>query len=510
MPLAPGDLIAQKYRLVRKLGEGAMGIVYEGLHERLKTSVALKFLHKHLAERPGLGARFLQEAQLAASIRNPHVATVWDVDLTADQIPFMVMELLHGETLRALLDRERRLSLPQTVDFSVQILIGLGALHELSIVHRDLKPDNVFATQERDGVVLKLIDFGIAKLRLPQADGDKLTAAGMILGTPEYMAPEQIVEAASVDQRADIYSVGALIYEMLSGQTVVKPTSLEATLLAVQTGQIRPIGELIPGLPKAFEAMVMRALSLNREQRFQTAAAFKETLVPFLASGPGATVRVSTQLIEAEIARASTFPAPQVAPSESERDRAHGSAGPNPNSNPNSPQYFPSPTASQPRRSNAPIVILGVVALLLGVAIGVIYFLQLPSKTDSTWPIVEPLATTPASESAVEVKPEFPTPTSTVSNPHATATNQRPPARAPTRPLPPNSGAPDAGAAASAPPPFSIPLPSGLPSGFPSAISIPTALPSEFPIPLPPWPGFPQPTPPNAAPPDAGSPAIPP
>ncbi len=509
MALAPGDLIAQKYRLVRKLGEGAMGVVYEGLHERLKTSVALKFLHKDLAERPGLGARFLQEAQLAASIRNPHVATVWDVDLTPDQIPFMVMELLRGESLRALLDRERRLSLAQTVDFSVQILIGLGALHELSIVHRDLKPDNVFATQEGNGVVLKLIDFGIAKLRLPQADGDKLTAAGMILGTPEYMAPEQIVEAASVDQRADIYSVGALIYEMLSGQTVVKPTSLEATLLAVQTGQIRSLGELVPGLPTAFEALVMRALSLNREQRFQTAAAFKEALVPFLAAVPGATVRVSTQLIEAEIARASTFPASQVAPREPERDRANGSAGPNPNPNPNLAQHFPSPTASQPRRSNAPIVILGVVALLLGVAIGVIYFLQLPSKTDSAWPLVEPLTTAPASESAVEVKPESPAPVSTAINPHATATYPRPPAQAPTRPLPTNSGTPDAGAAASAPPPFSIPLPSGLPSGFPSAISIPTVLPSEFPT-LPPWPGFPQPTPPNAAPPDAGSPAIPP
>ncbi len=508
MALAPGDLIAQKYRLVRKLGEGAMGVVYEGLHERLKTSVALKFLHKDLAERPGLGARFLQEAQLAASIRNPHVATVWDVELTTDQIPFMVMELLRGETLRALMDRERRLSLAQTVDFSVQILIGLGALHELSIVHRDLKPDNVFATQERDGVVLKLIDFGIAKLRLPQADGDKLTTAGMILGTPEYMAPEQIVEAASVDQRADIYSVGALIYEMLSGQTVVKPTSLEATLLAVQTGQIRTLGELIPGLPKGFEAIVMRALSLNREQRFQTAGAFKEALLPFLASGPGATVRVSTQLIEAEIARASTFPAGQVALREPERGPANSAAGSNPNPNP--PQHFPSPTASQPRRSNAPIVILGVVALLLGVAIGVIYFFQLPSETDSTWPLVEPLATAPASESAVDVKPEFPTPASAASNPHATATYPRPPAQAPTRPRPANSGAPDAGAAASAPPPFSIPLPSGLPSGFPSAISIPTALPSVFPTALPPWPGFPQPTPPNAAPADAGAPAAPP
>ncbi len=507
MALAPGDLIAQKYRLVRKLGEGAMGVVYEGLHERLKTSVALKFLHKDLAERPGLGARFLQEAQLAASIRNPHVATVWDVDRTADQIPFMVMDLLHGESLRALLDRERRLSLAQTVDFSVQILIGLGALHELSIVHRDLKPDNVFATQGRDGVVLKLIDFGIAKLRLPQADGDKLTAAGMILGTPEYMAPEQIVEAASVDQRADIYSVGALIYEMLSGQTVVKPTSLEATLLAVQTGQIRPLGELVPGLPEGFEALVMRALSLNREQRFQTAAAFKEALVPFLAAGPGATVRVSTQLIEAQIARASTFPASQLAPREPERGPAQDSVGPNPI--PKSPQHFPSPTASKPRRSNASIMILVVVALLLGVAMGVIYFLQLPSKSDSTWPLVEPLATAPTSEPPVEVQPEFPAPTSTATDPHATSTYQRPPAQTPTRPHPTTSGAPDAGAAASGPPPFTIPLPSGLPSGFPTAISIPTSLPSEFPTALPPWPGFPQPTPPNAAPPDAGGPAAP-
>lgn len=553
MALAPGDLIAQKYRIVRKLGEGAMGVVYAGVHELLKTQVALKFLHKDLAERPGLGVRFLQEAQVAARIRSPHVAAVWDAD-TWHGMPFLVMEFLPGETLRKLLDRERKLSLANTVDFAAQILLGLEAAHALSVVHRDLKPDNVFVTQEREGVVLKLIDFGIAKLRQPDQGSPGLTEAGMILGTPEYMAPEQVVEAAKVDHRADVYSVGAMLYEMLSGHTVVERSSLEATLIAVQMGQIRPLSELDPSLPKSLEAIVMRALSRDREQRFPSAFAFRQALAPFaadqsyageralaapaialgtqpmkavsvsdapfadpVAPAPGATVRVAPTVIEEQIARASTFPAPRVALPDA--PPAPGYPSPPFVQQAEVPGYAPARTERNPKRSKAPVIILGTLALALGVAIGVVIFIQSGSSSDSTISLPQSSEATTSFPEVVHpelTKPEAPTPSPTYPAPYPGPGRPRPttpPSAGPTgaKPdaSPPLADAGDGQSTADAgTPPLTFPLPSGLPSGFPTAITIPTALPSSFPTALPPFPGFPQPAP-QSPPADAGQPLAP-
>ena len=271
MTLSPGDLIDGKYRILRLIGDGGMGSVYEARHEMLGVPVALKFLHADLAKRPGLSARFLQEARVSATIQSPHVAHVTDVDTAADGSPYIVMELLHGESLQTLMSRRRKLAPDQAVDFSLQILAGIEVAHSLGVVHRDLKPDNVFVTPATGGPLLKLIDFGIAKLKESSEYKKELTRAGVVMGTPEYMAPEQFYAARDVDHRADIYSLGVMLFEMLTGTRPADGETPEAIVGAVMAGNVRRLSQLEPGLPPKLVAIIERAMQPDRDRRFASA-----------------------------------------------------------------------------------------------------------------------------------------------------------------------------------------------------------------------------------------------
>jgi eukaryotic-like serine/threonine-protein kinase len=277
----PGDLVSGKYRIVRLIGDGGMGVVYEARHEVLGSSVALKFLHADLAKRPGLTQRFLQEARVSATIQSPHVTHVTDVDMAQDGSPYLVMELLSGQSLQAMLDWQGKLAVDQSVDFGLQILAGLEAAHALGVVHRDMKPDNVFVTASTGGPLLKLIDFGIAKLRASSEYTKGLTRAGVIMGTPEYMAPEQLSSAHTTDHRADIYSFGVMLFEMLAGCRPADGEDADVIVAAVQAGRVRRLAEVIPGLPEGLVALVERAMAPNREDRFESAAAMRLTLAQF-------------------------------------------------------------------------------------------------------------------------------------------------------------------------------------------------------------------------------------
>ncbi|HEX7665882.1 MAG TPA: serine/threonine-protein kinase, partial [Polyangiaceae bacterium] len=211
-----GQVISGKYKLLRLLGDGGMGSVYEAQHEVLGTRVAIKVLHADLARRPGLIERFLQEARVAAQIESPNVVRVSDVDRTPDGIAYLVMELLQGEPLSAVLERDRKIPIPTACEYARQILTALEAAHALGVTHRDLKPENVFVTFAGGRPVVKIIDFGIAKLRSPTTTGRSLTQAGITMGTAEYMAPEQAFSADKADARSDIYAVGVMLYEMVS------------------------------------------------------------------------------------------------------------------------------------------------------------------------------------------------------------------------------------------------------------------------------------------------------
>ncbi len=277
----PGDVIGGKFRIVRMIGDGGMGAVYEARHEVLGTSVALKFLHAELARRQGLATRFLQEARVSASIQSPHVTKVTDVEQSADGTPYLVMELLTGESLQQLLDRQHKLSKDQALDFALQILSGLEAAHALGVVHRDLKPDNVFITPSTGGPVCKLLDFGIAKLRQTNDYNQGLTRPGALMGTPEYMSPEQLYSADRVDHRADLYSIGVILFEMLAGERPAIGEDAAAIVGNVMAGKVKRLEELDASLPRELVAVVHRGIHPDKGQRFQSAVEMRTALAPF-------------------------------------------------------------------------------------------------------------------------------------------------------------------------------------------------------------------------------------
>ncbi|MBS2016646.1 MAG: serine/threonine protein kinase [Deltaproteobacteria bacterium] len=274
-----GQVISSKYKLLRLLGDGGMGSVYEAEHLRLGTRVAIKVLHAELARRSGLVERFLQEARVSAQIRSPHVVHVTDVESTPEGVAYLVMELLQGEPLSNVERRERTLSVGTACEYASQILRALEAAHALGVIHRDLKPDNVFVTFEGGRPVLKLIDFGIAKLKQDTPGAQKnLTVAGMLMGTPEYMAPEQAYSADKVDVRADLYAVGVMLYEMLAGTTPATGADPRVVVAKVERGDITPLITAAPNVPREVAGLVHRAMAPRPEMRFASATEMRLAL----------------------------------------------------------------------------------------------------------------------------------------------------------------------------------------------------------------------------------------
>ena len=281
--IAIGSTLSAKYRILRLLGDGGMGAVYEAEHIRLSTRVAVKVLHGELVQHAGIVERFLQEASVSAQIQSPHVVRVMDVEQTTyggAPVAYLVMELLEGEPLGKKLEREPRLPPEVAIEYTRQILTGLEAAHGLGVVHRDLKPDNIFLTFQGGKPNLKLIDFGIAKVsrtRLRPADAPDLTVAGMLMGTAEYMAPEQVHEAAKVDARADLYAVGVILYEMLAGARPVAGDAF-SVVRKVERGEVRPLREAAPNAPPELAGLVHRAMAPKAEHRFVSAAEMRLSL----------------------------------------------------------------------------------------------------------------------------------------------------------------------------------------------------------------------------------------
>ena len=267
--LQPGDRVAGKYRLGRVIGHGGMGVVLEAEHTLLEERVALKFMHPRLAASPDASARFLQEARASSKIRNEHVARVLDVG-SHEGVPYLVMEFLEGCDLSTLLARERALSVARATSYVLQACEAIGRAHDCGLVHRDLKPANLFLA-ERDGAepILKVLDFGIAKA-IGNADVPSLTATNAVLGSPRYMAPEQVQNARDADARADVWALGAIAFELVAGRPAFDQGSVAALMIAICTQSAPLLTDVASGVPPAFARVVADCLQIDPARRPQS------------------------------------------------------------------------------------------------------------------------------------------------------------------------------------------------------------------------------------------------
>jgi hypothetical protein len=281
--IPPDTTLEGRYRLLHLLGEGAMGAVYEADDVVSARRVALKVLHLRFARSAEAVGRFTREARAAASIGHPHIVAVTDFGAYEER-PFLVMELLRGETLGERVARELTLAPADACAVVGQVLSALAAAHAIGVVHRDLKPDNVFLC-EGSGAV-KLLDFGVSKFHPPGEGAALVTQDGVPIGTPSYMAPEQWTGQRDVDLRADLYAMGAMLYELLTGALPFEARSTGQLYGVVVHGTAAPRApsEVVPDVPAALDAVVLRAVSRDRALRFQTAEDFLDALRPFGAT----------------------------------------------------------------------------------------------------------------------------------------------------------------------------------------------------------------------------------
>jgi serine/threonine protein kinase len=281
-----GTTIAGKYHLDRLLGKGGMGAVYQATHTGIDRKFALKLMHELADQAPDSEARFEREARAAGRIGHPNIVDVFDFGRTEEGAPYIVMELCEGESLA---ERIVRGPLPsqEACEVAVEMLRALEAAHEAGIVHRDIKPANVFLVVDANGKrSVKVLDFGIAKF----VEGDvTLTHTGAVIGSPLYMAPEQVLAEKDVDAQVDVWSVGATLYEMVTGVTPHKAPSHAAVIARIVTVPAVSMRTHREDIDPQLDAIVLRALSIDKTQRFATAAAMRVAIDNYL-SGSANTV----------------------------------------------------------------------------------------------------------------------------------------------------------------------------------------------------------------------------
>ena len=269
------------YDVVGKIGQGGMGVVYEGRHLFMGRIAAIKLLHPHLCSDAGLVRRFLNEARAADAIKHPHIIEVYDSGLSP--APYLVMERLVGESLAERIQRGR-LSLADVLEVSDQIASALGAAHGRNIVHRDLKPDNLFLVAGAARVSVKVLDFGIAKLSADLLTDRTETQPGRLLGTLSYMSPEQIKASAAVDHRSDIYSLGVILFELLCGRRPFVETGLAELVVAHSMRPPPRPSSIDARVSPALDAIVLRALAKDPAERFASMEELRQALASAGAS----------------------------------------------------------------------------------------------------------------------------------------------------------------------------------------------------------------------------------
>ena len=281
----PGETVANKYTIVRQIGEGGMAMVYEAQHLRLHQRVALKVLHPSVMKDRELVTRFEREARATSRLRGINVVHVMDVDVLPNGLPFMVLELLAGHDLCDELINlgDARMTIAAAVDYVTQAAAGMAEAHAAGIIHRDLKPANLFLCDLGPGIARKLVkvlDFGISASLHEKVGRQRLTGTGDTLGTPAYMSPEQVRSTKQVDARTDIWSLGAILFELLTGRPPFLGTDT-AIIAAIAADPVPRPSTFREGIPPALEEVLVRALDKDPSRRFATSSDFAEALHAF-------------------------------------------------------------------------------------------------------------------------------------------------------------------------------------------------------------------------------------
>jgi eukaryotic-like serine/threonine-protein kinase len=430
--LAPGHLLGGKYRIEAVIAEGGMGVVLRATHLELDCPVAIKLIRPEHTENEDVIARLLTEARIAAGLRSKHVNRVLDVGRTDTGLPYLVLEHLEGSDLSGYLERRGRLPIVEAVDCVMQACEALAEAHAFGIVHRDLKPDNLFLSEEADGsFVLKVLDFGISKAPAARRAGRTLTNPFEVVGSPSYMAPEQI-RGGQVDARADIWALGVLLHELVSGDPPFAAATINDTFsLILDEGYTLPPLEAGPVSDQLF-SIISRCTQRGADERYQDVVELAGALAP-LSSDPTQARRV------AKVALAS-------------RARVIATADTLSLANPGTPLGLSTPTLDvvkhEPRRRTPTKWLVGLAACLVTSA-GLIAFLAAQHRALPPSALVEapppPRAALPSSDlggavvavASVPPAPSAPSPASAEAAAPAGATAARPPPPQPWRPRTP-------------------------------------------------------------------------
>jgi eukaryotic-like serine/threonine-protein kinase len=294
LPLSPGDIVAGKYVVEGILGRGGMGLVVSARHLQVNHLVALKVLLpcNDIGHGGQAAARFLREAQNATLVQSEHVVRVMDMGTLDGGAPYLVMEYLDGVDFARVLRTRGVLPASEAVGYVLQALLAISEAHARGIIHRDLKPSNLFLCERLDGSPLvKVLDFGVSKAATPDANALSLTDTSVVIGSPQYMSPEQIRTPRDIDRRADIWSLGVILQELITGQPPFLAQSVSSLLVSIVTDAPTPLGSANVDVPPGLDSVIGRCLAKDPNQRFRNAAALAEALLPFCREEDRALVR---------------------------------------------------------------------------------------------------------------------------------------------------------------------------------------------------------------------------